>query len=232
MKKIKPLANDLLHLFFPHNCEGCGTDILNDKSILCANCFLQLPETSFTGKHNNPVEKIFYGRIRIEHATALFYYSKDSMLQHLVTELKYHGNREIGLWIGRLMGQVFATSKSFTTIDAIVPLPLNPIREKKRGYNQAGLIAEGIQQVWSKPVITDALTRKVFTETQTHKDRITRWQTMQGVFEVTAADQLASKHILLIDDIVTTGATLESCGQSILNIPGTKLSIATTAYTV
>lgn len=232
MKKVKPLANDLLHLFFPHNCEGCGTDILDDNSILCANCFLQLPETSFTDKQGNPVEKIFYGRIHVQHATSLFYYSKDSMLQHLITELKYHGNREIGVWIGRLMGQVSAASQNFADVDAIVPLPLNPVREKKRGYNQAGLIASGMQQVWDKPVITGAVARKIFTETQTHKDRITRWQTMQGVFEITDENQLASKHILLIDDIVTTGATLESCGQIILNVPGTKLSIATAAYTV
>jgi ComF family protein len=114
----------------------------------------------------------------------------------------------------------------------MIPLPLNPKREKKRGYNQATAICNGISDVWNKPLIEKVVVRKVFTETQTHKGRISRWQNMDGVFEVVNAEQLQGKHLLLVDDVVTTGATLEACGNEILKVPGTTLSIATLAYTI
>jgi len=120
----------------------------------------------------------------------------------------------------------------FNDVDVIIPLPLNPRKEKKRGYNQAAVIAEGINSIWQKPVNAKAVERKIFTETQTHKDRISRWQSMRNVFGITNADELANKNILLIDDIITTGATLEACGEKILEVPNTKLFVATVAFTI
>lgn len=232
IKTITSYLNDFTHLFFPHNCEGCGTDILENETMLCAACLLKLPETGFINTTDNSVEKIFYGRIKVEAAGSAFYFNKDSLLQHLIVELKYHGNKNLGVYLGKLLGYKLAQSAKFNTVDAIIPLPLNKRKEKKRGYNQAAAIADGIAEVWQKPVLKNSVERMVFTETQTHKDRISRWQTMKDVFTATDIKSIENKHILLIDDIVTTGATLEACGAKILEASGTRLSIVTVAYTI
>lgn len=229
---IAPLADGLANLFFPHTCEGCGTDLTHPRALLCAACAGQLPETVFIREAGNPVEQKFYGQLNIAAAGSAFFFTKQSLLQHLVKQLKYHGNREAGYYLGALLGHQLAQTNRFDTVDAIIPLPLNWKKEKRRGYNQAAVIAEGIISVWPKPVLSKVLERKVFTETQTHKDRITRWQSMQGVFGVTQPMAINNKHLLLVDDIITTGATLEACGEAILSVPGTRLSIATVAYTL
>jgi ComF family protein len=232
MPEVKNYIEDFLHLFFPHNCLGCGTDILNSEDALCAYCVTQLPETGFLPKPGNPVEKIFYGRVPVEQAGSAYYFNKDSLLQHLIIQLKYRGNREAGIYLGKLLGNYLLVAQRFNDVDMIVPLPLNEKKLFQRGYNQTSLIAKGITEVWKKPVNETAVKRMLFTETQTHKDRITRWQTMESVFTVANESGLKDKHILLVDDVITTGATLESCSSAILQIPGTKISIATLAYTI
>ena len=224
--------NNFTHLFFPHICEGCGTDVLNNDSILCAACNTQLPETEFIRDEGNPVEKKFYGQLNIEAAGAAYYFTKDSLLQHLIKQLKYHGNKDVGYYLGRHLGKYLMQSPRFASVDALVPLPLNARKEKKRGYNQAAVIAEGIASIWPRPVLKTSMERLVFTETQTHKDRISRWQSMRDVFAVKDSRALENKNILLIDDIITTGATLESCAEKILRVPGTKIYIATLAFTI
>jgi len=228
----KKYFNDLLHLFYPHNCEGCGSDILYDTQFLCARCMHRLPETGFFAKPFNPVEKLFYGRADIQHAGASYYFTKDSLLQHLLIQLKYKSNREAGYFLGRMMGHSLMRSDRFAGIDLVVPLPLNHQKEQMRGYNQAALICEGITGVWNKPVSKDSVTRLRFTETQTRQNRVNRWQNMEGVFAVTRPGELENKHILLVDDVITTGATLEACGSSILGVDGAMLSIAAAAYTI
>src|SRR6266498_3377724 len=232
IKSLYSHLNHFTHLFFPHVCEGCGTDILENGSLLCAECLLKLPQTNFIAEPDNPVEKIFYGRIKVEAAGSAFYFTKHSLLQHLIVQLKYRGNKDMGFYFGKLLGYQLVQSNRFNNIDAIIPLPLNRRKERKRGYNQAAIIAEGITSVWPKLVLKNNVQRMIFTETQTHKDRITRWQTMEGVFENIDKESLTNKHLLLIDDIVTTGATLEACGAKLLEIPGTKLSIVTVASTI
>lgn len=231
-EKIASLFNDFVHLFFPHNCLGCGTDVLRNDALLCTKCFAQLPETGFADKKDNPVEKIFHGRIKIKAAASAYYFTKDSLLQHLIVQLKYNNNKDAGFYLGNLLGNILTQSKRFENTDCILPLPLNPKKETMRGYNQAAVIAEGIAQVWQKPVLKNILSRSIFTETQTQKDRISRWQNMQNVFIITNASAIENKNVLLVDDVVTTGATLEACGQKILSITGTTLSIATVAYTI
>lgn len=232
MLNVQSSFKDLLHLFFPHNCVGCGSDILEDDQMLCLRCLTELPETNFFHQPDNPVERIFYGRMPIRNAASAYFFTKDSLIQHLIFQLKYRGNKDVGFYLGKLLGRLLAKSERFASVDAMVPLPLNPKREKKRGYNQATEICKGIAEVWNKPVIDKVVIRKVFTETQTQKGRISRWENMEGVFSVADPSRLAEKHILLIDDIVTTGASLEACGSEILNAPGTSLSLATLAYTI
>jgi len=232
IKTLNSYLNHFTHLFFPHVCEGCGNDVIENESLLCAECLVKLPETNFIGEPDNPIERIFYGRMQIEAAGSAFYFTKHSLLQHLILELKYHGNKEIGFYLGKLLGYRLVQARRFNTVDEIIPLPLNPRKERKRGYNQATIIAEGIAAVWQKQVQKTSVQRSVFTETQTHKNRISRWQTMEGVFETIDQGLLSDKHLLLVDDIVTTGATLEACGEKLLKVPGIKLSIATVAYTI
>ena len=232
LRKLASALHDFSHLFFPHNCLGCGNDILQNDALLCAKCFEEMPETGFIPQPGNPVEKIFYGRIQTEHAGSAFYFTKGSLMQQLLIELKYRRNKEAGFYLGKLLGMELAASGRFDMVDAIIPLPLNPKKEKKRGYNQALVIAEGINKEWGKPIIKHAVARKLFTDTQTKKGRVERLQNMEDVFIVKDTPALENKHILLVDDVVTTGASLEACATPMLKIPGTKISIATVAYTI
>ncbi len=232
IQKLISYLKDFSHLLYPHNCEGCGTDVLHDDAILCTKCLFELPETNFCNTSDNPVEKIFYGRLNIVSAAAVYYFTKDSLLQHLMIELKYRNNKEVGFYLGKQLGYQLQESQRFTDVDVIVPLPLNPKKEKKRGYNQAMIICEGIASIWRKPVLKNVVIRTLFTETQTQQDRVHRWQNMQNVFAITDTKILEGKHVLLVDDVITTGATLEACGAPILKIPGAKLSIATVAWTI
>ncbi|SFQ55121.1 ComF family protein [Parafilimonas terrae] len=232
MISVKNYIDDFLHLFFPHNCAACSTDIINAGDTLCAECLSLLPETGFFLHGNNPVENMFYGRMKIEKAGSAFYFTKDSVIKNVIIQLKYKNNIAAGEFLGKLLGRQLATSNRFDDIDIIIPMPLNEKKLFKRGYNQSAIIADGIVSVWNKPVITNAVERILFTETQTHKTRIDRWQTMENVFAVSKPEMLTGKHILLVDDIVTTGATFEACGQAILKIPGTALSLASVACTI
>ncbi|MCW3109196.1 MAG: ComF family protein [Segetibacter sp.] len=231
MTTVQSAVTDFIHLFFPHVCAGCGSDVINIEHHLCLHCIADLPFTNFFKHPGNPVEKQFYGRLNVSNAASGYFFTKDSLIESLIYELKYRGNKAIGFYMGEMLGNFLINSR-FNDVDIIVPLPLNARRLKKRGYNQSGVLCEGIASVWSKPVITNAVIRKVNTETQTHRGRITRWENMDGVFAVAEPGVIQNKHVLLVDDVVTTGASLEACGSEILKVAGTTLSIATLAYTI
>jgi ComF family protein len=227
-----PFLPALAHLFFPHICCGCGTDLLSDKTIFCIYCLGSMPLTGFEQHTGNPVEKIFWGRAEIHAASAHLYFTKKSAVQQSLHRFKYKGRKEIGSYFGKCMGHELKNCGRFQTCQLILPLPLFASREKKRGYNQAAILSEGISAVMHLPVFNDALVRIKGTATQTHKNRIQRWQNMEDKFRVRRKEQLAGRHILLIDDVITTGATLEACAQTLLRIEGVTLSIATLAYSV
>ena len=229
---FKKALHPLLHLFIPHQCAGCGSDIMSRQQVLCMHCINRLPVTSFCNHANNPVEKIFWGRMPLTAAASYLYFSKDSVLQHIVHELKYKGNKELGAFIGRKMGEALLYAQRFKDADALVPLPLFAARERKRGYNQAALLCQGMAEILKLPVLTRVIRRHTHSETQTNKNRIDRWLNMQGKFVLQQPDAISNKHILLVDDVITTGATLEACGQELLTAPNTRLSIMTMAYTV
>ncbi|MBS1916312.1 MAG: ComF family protein [Bacteroidetes bacterium] len=231
MIDAKQIVHSLSHLFFPHTCAGCGSDLLNADQLLCLKCSNDLPLTHFDLYANNPIEKIFFGRCNIKNAMSLLYFTKDSSLQNLLHQLKYKGKKEIGFYFGKLMGNSILYTQRFAAIDALIPVPLFASREKRRGYNQATVLCDGIAEILKTPVLKNVLVRTNATETQTHKTRIERWQNMEGRFELKNYDAVANKHFLLVDDVITTGATLEACAQEILSAEGTKVSIATLAYT-
>jgi ComF family protein len=230
MQSLKEIFNDTLHLFYPHICAGCGSDLLEEHNMLCLHCINNLPHTNFHQQANNPIEKIFWGRISLIAAHSEFYFSKESLIQQLIHQLKYKGNTAIGIYLGELMGKSLLTSNRFNTIDALIPLPLYPDKERKRGYNQAAIICNGMSAVMNVPVIKNNVIRQRYTDTQTKKHRVERWQNVAGSFVVKDERKLRNKNLLLVDDVVTTGATLEACGASIAAIEGIKLSIATVAH--
>lgn len=232
MPQITSSINDFIYLFFPHVCTGCGSDILGKSQQLCLQCLSELPVTNFFSQQGNPVEKKFYGRLPVQNAGAGFFFTKDSLIETLVYELKYKGNKDIGFYLGKLLAKFLMENDLFNQVDLLVPLPLNAKRQTKRGYNQSAALCEGIASVWKKPINEKAVIRKVNTETQTHRGRITRWENMEGVFAVAEPLLIENKHILLVDDVITTGASLEACGSEILKTKGVKLSIATLACTV
>jgi len=227
MLRLKEIKESLLHVAFPHICDGCGSDLLNIESRLCIRCFASLPETNFEIHANNPVEKDFWGRLPIVSGSAHLYFTKESLVQHLMHQLKYRGNKELGLQLGRIMGVALKSSNRFSNIDALIPLPLFPSKEKKRGYNQAKVLCDGIAEILNVPVLSNIIIRPQHTETQTKKGRIERWKNIEGKFSLVDPVAIQNKHLLLIDDVVTTGATLEACGNELLSANNVKLSVAT-----
>ena len=232
MRAIGNSLEALSHLFFPHICYGCGSDLLSQEMILCLRCRNGLPDTDFAKFENNPIEKIFWGRLQVSAAFSQYYFTKDSLIQTLIHQLKYKGKKEVGTDLGKMMGHSLLQSSRFSNIDAVIPLPLFPDKEKKRGYNQATMLCEGISEKTKVPILYDAIKRVRFTETQTRKSRMERWQNVEGVFEVSDHQKLTGKNILLVDDVITTGATLEACGNIISAIPGVSVFVATLAYAV
>ena len=230
MLLLNDIKDSLLHFLFPHVCETCGTDVVEPDHHLCLRCLAALPKTEFHLYPNNPVEKIYWGRLPLTSATAQYYFTKGSMMQHLMHQLKYRGNKELGLYLGRLMGYALAASNRFRYVDALVPLPLFPTKERKRGYNQATVLCEGIASVLQKPVLKDAVIRTTHTESQTKKNRVERWLNMEGRFELQRPSAIEQKHLLLVDDVVTTGATLEACGAVLLEASNVQLSVATLCF--
>lgn len=228
--QLKNIVNSALHLFYPHVCTGCGSDLLHKDNLLCLGCIHNLPHTGFADLPNNPVEKYFWGRIPLTAAYSQFYFSKEFLIQHLIHQLKYKGDTEIGFYLGELMGKTLLNSNRFSSIDALIPLPLYADKEHKRGYNQAGVICNGMSAVMNVPVLNGVVIRQHATETQTRKHRTERWENVNQSFKVAKPSELAGKHLLLVDDVVTTGATLEACGHVILQQANVKLSIATLAY--
>jgi len=230
MKMFTSIFADLLHLFFPHVCTGCGSDLVNKEHLLCLECISQLPHTGFAPHAHNPIEHIFWGRVPLVAAHSEFFFTKASVIQHLIHQLKYNGKKEIGFYLGEVIGRNLLNSNRFQAVDYIIPLPMFADKEKKRGYNQATIICNGISASMNIPVLNGVVTRKYLTETQTRKSRSDRWDNVANSFKVKDVEKLRNKHILLIDDVVTTGASLEACARNILNIEGVHLSIATLAY--
>ena len=229
MPSLRTFFADALHIFFPHNCAGCGSDIITAEHFLCIQCVSRLPHTGFEKITPNPIENIFRGRLSLQAASSQFYFSKGHLVQYLIHQLKYKGNRQAGEYLGAIMGRALKDSGCFTGIDYLVPLPLYADKEYKRGYNQSEIICNGMQAAMQVPVHPKNVIRKRYTETQTKKHRAERWQNVEESFAVLNPEELKGRHILLVDDVITTGATIEACGQAILDIPGTSLSVATLA---
>lgn len=223
------LLFDFINLFYPNLCQSCGNTLLTGESIICLQCRYEIPKTHFVSEKDNFVEHIFWGRVNLEHASAYYYFHKGSKFQDLIHNLKYKGAKEIGFELGKMYGQEMKNAPAYQNIDFVVPVPLHPKREKKRGYNQSDWIAKGISEVTGIAIDNKNLYRSVETETQTKKSRFERWQNVDNIFKIRDEKLFENKHILIVDDVVTTGSTFEACANAVLGVKGAKVSIGALA---
>jgi ComF family protein len=230
------LLHGLVHLFYPRLCEGCSKPLLATEEVLCISCALQFPDTNYHHIADNDTAIRFAGRIPYTHATSLAYFTQDGLLQHLLHGLKYRGKKEIGYYLGRRLANSIRTSgfgtEWLSSVDAIIPVPLYKTRKASRGYNQSQLIATGMSEVLHIPVYDNFLQRVRETESQTHKSRTERVNNMAEAFRLEGTDKVSNKHVLLCDDVLTTGATLEACALALMKAEGVKISIVTIGIAV
>lgn len=225
------LLKDIYALFYPELCLCCHEHLTTKENTICINCRHDLPLTYFSGDKNNLVEKSFYGRIPVENATALFYFFKKGKVQELIHSLKYKNQQQVGTLLGNWLGIEIAESQRFLNIDYIIPVPLHKKKLKTRGYNQVTTFGKSLSKTLNIPFMENNLLRVSSTKTQTKKIRFDRWKNVKELFFVKNTKALENKHILLVDDIITTGATLEACYTAFENTKNFSISVACMAYT-
>lgn len=221
--------SDLSFLFFPAYCAVCKRSLYSGEEAICTSCVLKLPRTGITEESGNRVEKLFWGRVDVEFAGAFLKMPRRGLVHHLMHQLKYHERKAVGVRLGALYGLELSRSERMKGFDAIIPVPLHPKKYHLRGYNQCDCIAEGMQKTMGIPVLNNYLRRITHNSSQTRKTRYMRWKNVETIFSVNDADALKNKHILLVDDVITTGATIEACAQQLKEIDGLKLSVAAIA---
>lgn len=230
MRIIKNVINDLLSLLYPELCHACGNSLFTNEKLICLSCLYKLPKTNFHLEKNNTIEKIFWGRFHLQKASSFLYFSKESRVQNLMHEFKYRSKKEIGFYLGELFARELSKGNWLEDIDVIVPVPLHDKKKQIRGYNQSEEIAKGFESHSSITVETTVINRVIDSETQTKKSRFRRWENVNEIFKIDNPHKIEGKHILIVDDVITTGATLEACAQMLLKVEGVKISLASLAY--
>ncbi|NNC82697.1 MAG: ComF family protein [Flavobacteriales bacterium] len=218
----------LLDLFYPTPCSACSTPLLRGEELICLSCRMDMPYARIHDMSYNAIETRLMGRFPFEAATSLLYFVKNGRVQHLMHRLKYEGHREVGEWMGASLAEELLSSERFHAMDYLIPVPLHPRKKKMRGYNQSEVIAQGMEQKgYGK--LKHALKRVVDNTSQTRKDSLERWANVQDVFELDDSRELEGKRLLLLDDVMTTGATLEACANQLIKVDGVRLYVATIA---
>ncbi len=230
MNYLYDLWDDVISLLLPRLCHGCGNQLLRNEKVICTECYVVIPRTNYHLIRENPVEKLLWGRCLVERAAAFSYYTRDSRIRRMIHHLKYKGAAEIGTELGRIYGNSLKNSDFLDGIDFIIPVPLHPSKKRQRGYNQSDLISMGISEASGIPVDAGILERKTVTGTQTRKSRYDRWTNVDDIFRVTCRQRLKGKHVLIVDDVITTGSTIEACAGEILREGNTKVSVAALAF--
>lgn len=229
--RVLNILNDIKSLFFPEICLGCNYFLLSGEKTICTKCRHVLPVTNFHTIEENPVKKVFYGRVAIENATSFMWFHKNSVAQQLIHNLKYRGFEEIGAFIGEWYGCELSGSPHYKKIDLVLPVPLHPKKLKKRKYNQVAEFARCISEIMGATYRDDILIQTQKTTSQTKKSRVDRWHERKNAFKITKGSNFKDKHILLVDDVITTGATIEACAKVLKTYQNCKVSIATIAIT-
>ncbi|VAV85939.1 Competence protein F homolog, phosphoribosyltransferase domain; protein YhgH required for utilization of DNA as sole source of carbon and energy [hydrothermal vent metagenome] len=223
------MIKNLLNLFFPKVCYACNNLLGDNEKHICITCRHNLPVTNYHFENNEAIKKVLYGRVKMELGTALLKFEKKGIVQHLLHNLKYKGHETIGKVLGEWLGNELKTIKAYNTIDAIIPVPLHKRKLRKRGYNQVEKFGVEIAKALDAEYIDTVLLKTTSTKTQVFKKRIARWDNSNEVFTMQNESLIKGKHILLVDDIITTGATIESCANILLKAENVKISVATMA---
>jgi len=220
--------NDLISLVYPELCISCRTTLNNYEDMLCLGCEASLPYCRFHDYASNPVAKHFWGRVNIEWASSYLYFTKESYVQRMMHSIKYQGRKEIATFLGKAFADEIINIPQLKNVSMIIPVPLHPVKRRRRGFNQAEIIALAMSEVLNIPVVADILVKDYNTSTQTKSSRIARWFNVETNFSVRNAEKLNGKHILIVDDVITTGSTLESCAQTLAEAESElQISIAT-----
>jgi ComF family protein len=232
MNYLYDFWDDFISLLFPRLCYACGNHLMRNENLICTECYVVIPRTNYHIEEDNPVAQLFWGRCMIEKAAAFSYYNKGSRIRNLIHNLKYKGIKEIGYELGRIYGLSLKSSGFTTDIDLIIPVPLHPTKKRIRGFNQSDIISMGIADVTGLPVDLKTLSRTTISATQTKRSRYERWTNVEGIFQVIDPQSIMGRHILLVDDVITTGSTIESCTNELLNVEGVKVSVVALAFAV
>lgn len=224
------LISKIFDTFFPRICTLCGDNLLYNEKYVCNHCLSSLPRVNIHKYiDGNFIEQMFWGKFKVFRATSFLYYSKDSDTRKLLFELKYYKNKYLGEVLGRYMARELKDFGIFNDVDYIIPIPLHKNKEKSRGYNQSEWISKGISSLTGIPVKKDIVVRAYNTLTQTKKEKYERWENIDGVFSLVSEINLENKHILLVDDVLTTGATITACADSMKKVRGLRISALTFA---
>ena len=226
MSFLNDVLEGMLEMFFPKYCVSCGKKLLPQEQFLCLDCNLELATVTFNNFRDNTITRLFWGRIPLQYAFAFMHFVPHSPSQAILHELKYKHNKEIGYYYGEAMALKMKEQGFPQDFDMVLPVPLHPRKKEIRGYNQAELLATGIAELFGKHMETKAVRRTRFNPTQTRKSMTERWENVRNLFTVTNSKRLEGKHILIVDDVVTTGSTIESLATELLKIPGVKISLA------
>lgn len=223
---VQEIIKDFISLIYPHYCVACSQSLIKGEEIVCTGCLLDMPKTNFHKVDKNPLLERLALRMPLTHAFAYYHFKKGSKVQELLHSLKYHNHPEIGVRLGKVMAQELVKEGFENAFEIIVPVPLHPSRKRARGYNQSEEFAKGISEVLKIPYTENFVKRKVKTQTQTRKSKLYRWQNVSEVFEMKNGEEVRGKRVLLVDDVVTTGATLEACANTLIKAGCSELSIA------
>lgn len=221
---------DFFSLFYPRICAACLGNLSAQEQCLCVSCQYSLPKTETYNNRDNVISKLFWGRADIEIATSYYFFYTGSKIQQLVHRLKYKGQKQVGVYIGEQFGKELKQSALYNSIDVIMPVPLHSKKLKIRGYNQSEYFGSGLGKSMNIKMDTSSLVRIQQSATQTKKTRYERWENVEGVFSINKRDALINKHILLVDDVITTGATIGACANTLLQVKGVKVSVASIAF--
>lgn len=224
------LWQDFISLIYPRSCICCDNLLLKSEEFICNQCFINLPQSKFESDNESELDKLFYGRVPIQKAGAFLLFEKSGMVQKILHSIKYKGNKQLAVRAGQWYGGKLREHPEFAKADCIIPVPLHAKKLKQRGFNQSEEFANGISSALGIPVIKDCLVRTEYTGTQTKKSKADRWENVKDKFELLRPEQVSNKTVLLVDDVITTGATLDACYQALSKAEGINVSVVSLAY--